>query len=77
MSQESGYNLAGSSAQGLRGCNQGVCWAALSFGGIIGEEPASELTKVVERIHFLEVIGLRVLASCSYYVGQSASKMKS
>lgn len=64
MSQESGNNLAGSSAQGLRGCNPGVCWTVLSFGSIVGVESASELTKVVERVPFPEVIGLRTLASC-------------
>lgn len=34
--------------QALRGCNKGVCWAAFSFGGIIGEDPASDSLKLWE-----------------------------
>ena len=46
-----------SSVQGVRGCSRGSGWAAFSSGGLTGGESISKLIQVVERIHFLVIIG--------------------
>lgn len=66
MGEVCGCGLPGYKAQSLRGCNQDFGGAAFSPGGLNEEEPSFKLTQVIVRIHFLLVIGLKVLVLQAY-----------
>lgn len=48
--------LAGSSVQGLTGCNQGFSQAASPSGGRTGEKSNSKFIQTVDRVFFLKAV---------------------